>query len=242
MNTSNPQTEKHPFLQSILLHLLPGILIGGFYFVIRIPVNNWGYPSVFALIVSIAFILIPVELGYLLYQGKKKTGRFTLNGVISYLRPIPWWQYVLWVLLVVVATGVIFTLLRPVDAWLKENIFFWVPGLNNGLDGNYSRSILLATYSLFFIFVCILGPLVEELYFRGYLLPRVNGKYASLLHSFLFAVYHVFTPWLIITRTIGLLPLIYAVKKKNLYVGIVAHILVNSIDFITAMVFILNMT
>jgi hypothetical protein len=234
-------TPKFTWMQSILFHLLPGVLIGCFYFLIRIPVNRWGYPSIFALVLSIAFILIPVELGYLLFQGKKRAGRYTLEGMISYRKPIPWWQYILWVSLVFIVTGLIFTLLRPVDVWLKENIFYWVPDMNNGLDGNYSRTTLIVTYALFFIFTCVLGPWVEEYYFRGFLLPRVNGRFASLLHSFLFAAYHVFTPWMIITRTIGLLPLIYAVKKKNINVGIIAHILVNSIDFMIGIAFILNM-
>ena len=73
------QIEKHSTTQSVILHLLPGILVGCFYLLIRQPVANMGYPSIIALILAYAFILIPVELGYLLYQGKKKTGRFTLH-------------------------------------------------------------------------------------------------------------------------------------------------------------------
>lgn len=235
------QTEEHSTIQSILLHIFPGILTGCFYFLVRQPVINRGYPSVFALILAIALILIPVELGYLLYQGKKKTGRYTLNGIIGYRKSIPWWQYIVWVAAVFIATGLIFTLLKPVEVALKENLFFRLPGPDGGLDGNYSKSDLMLTYSLFFVFVAVLGPLVEELYFRGYLLPRMNGRYAGLLHSFLFAAYHIFTPWMIPTRTLGLLPLIYAVKKKNIYIGMIVHVLVNSIDVVTGVLFIASM-
>jgi uncharacterized protein len=83
------QIEKHSTLQSVILHLLPGILVGFFYFLVRKPVENMGYPSIVALILAYAFILIPEELGYLLYQGKKETGRFTLRGIISYCNSIP---------------------------------------------------------------------------------------------------------------------------------------------------------
>ena len=93
------QIEKHSTTQSVILHLLPGILVGGFYFIARQPVANMGYPSIFALLLAFAFVLIPAELGYLLYQGKKKTGRFTLQGIISYRNSIPWWQYLVWVLI-----------------------------------------------------------------------------------------------------------------------------------------------
>jgi len=236
------QIEKHSTAQSIFLHLLPGILVACFYFLARQPVANMGYPSIVALLLAYAFILIPVELGYLLYMGKKKTGRFTLQGIISYRNSIPWWQYLIWVLIIVVASGAIFTLLKPIDAFLQEKLFFWVPDTNYGLDGNYSRTILIVTYSMFLIFIGFLSPLVEELYFRGYLLPRMKGKYATLFHSFLFAVQHVSTPWMIITRTLALLPIVFGVKKKNIYIGIIVHILVNMLDLVTGIVFIAKMT
>lgn len=236
------QIEKHSTAQSVILHLLPGILVGSFFLIARQPVADMGYPSIIALILAYAFILIPVELGYLYYQGKKTTGRFTLQGIISYRNSIPWWQYLVWVFIVFIATGAIVTLLKPVDAFLQEKLFFWIPDINYGLDGYYSRKTLIVTYSLVFIFVAFLAPLVEELYFRGYLLPRMKGKFAPLLHSFLFAAQHVLEPWMIITRTLGFLPILFGVKKKNIYVGIIVHILCNMINVITGIAFIGRMT
>jgi uncharacterized protein len=236
------EVEEHSTAQSIILHLFPGILVGIFYFLARQPFANMGYPSIFALLLAFAFVLIPIELGFLLYQGKQKTGRFTLQGIIGYRNSIPWWQYFVWPIPVVAVTGAIFKLLAPVDTFLQERLFFWVPELNYGLDGNYSRTILILTYSMFLLICVFFAPLVEELYFRGYLLPRMKGRFAILLHSFLFAAVHVFTPWMIITRTLGLLPLVFGVKKKNIYIGIIAHILGNSLDFVMGMVFILKMT
>jgi membrane protease YdiL (CAAX protease family) len=83
--------------------------------------------------------------------------------------------------------------------------------------------------------------MVEELYFRGYLLPRMKGKYAILFHSFLFAAIHVFTPWMIIARTIGFLPIIIGTTKKNIYLGMIEHMLCNSVGFFTGLIFILKM-
>lgn len=186
------QIKKHSTAQSIILHLLPGILVGTFYFLALQPVTKLGYPSIFALILALAFVLVPVELGFLLYQGKKKTGRFTLQGVISYRNPIPWWQYFVWVSVIFVIVGTIMTLLEPVNSFLQKNLFFWMPDINSGLDGNYSKAILIVTFSMFLIFNVFLGPMTEELYFRGYLLPRMKGKFATLFHSFLFAAYHFF--------------------------------------------------
>jgi hypothetical protein len=67
------------------------------------------------------------------------------------------------------------------------------------------------------------------------------GRPAVLWHSLLFAAYHVFTPWMIVTRTIGLLPLVFAVRRKNIYVGIIVHVLINSIDVVMGFSYIAGM-
>jgi membrane protease YdiL (CAAX protease family) len=236
------QIEKHSTAQSVILHLSPGILVGAFYFLALQPVARMGYPSIFALYLALASVLVPVELGFLLVQGKKKTGRFTLQGIIRYRNPIPWWQYFVWVSIIFVIVGAIMTFFKPVDSFLQKNLFFWMPDLNSGLDGNFSKSILIVTYSMSLIFNVFLAPLVEELYFRGYLLPRMKGKYAILFHSFLFAAVHVFTPWMIIARTIGFLPILFGTTKKNIYVGMIVHMLCNAIGFVTGIIYISKMT
>ena len=233
--------EKHSMVRSVILHLLPGILVGAFYFLALQPVAKMGYPSIFALYLAFAFVLVPVELGFLLVQGKKKTGHFTLQGIISYRNPIPWWQYFVWVSIIFLIVGAIMTFFKPVDSFLQKNLFFWMPDLNSGLDGNYSKSILIVTYSMSLIFNVLLAPIVEELYFRGYLLPRMKGKFAILFHSFLFAAVHVFTPWRIIARTFGFLPILFGTTKKNIYVGMIVHMLCNAIGFANGIIYVSKM-
>jgi hypothetical protein len=146
----HPEVKQHSLLQSIIYHLLPGILIGVFYFLVRQPIENLGYPSVMGLIMAIIFILIPFELGFLLYQAKKTNGTYSLKGIISYTNPIPWWQLIFWVVLVFLLTGVIFTFLKPLESFFQSKLFFWIPQLNSGLDGEYSKQVLIFTYSMFF--------------------------------------------------------------------------------------------
>ena len=236
------QIKKHSTAQSVILHLLPGVLVGCFYFLALKPVAKLGYPSIFAQFLAFAFILVPFELGFLLLQGKKKTGRFTLQGLISFRNPIPWWQYFVWVSMIFVIVAALMTLFKPVDSFLQKNLFFWMPDVDNGLDGNYSKTILLVTYAVFLIINVFLAPIVEELYFRGYLLPRMKGKYAILFHSFLFAAIHIFSPWMIIARTIGFLPIIFGTTKKNIYIGMIVHMLCNAAGFVTGIIYISRMT
>lgn len=235
--------EQHSVLKSIVLHLLPGMLIGTFYFAFRTLFFRHGYPSIMTLSVAIPTVLVPIELGYLLVQGYKKNKKLSLKQVLSYQKPIKTWEYFVWIPLLFGITGIVFTLMKPVDQFIQTQVFAWMPNMENGLRQGYAKPILVRTYVMILVFVVFVGPIVEELYFRGYLLPRMQyaGRFAPLLHSFLFALYHVFTPWMIVTRTIGLLPLIYTVRKKNLYVGIVLHIMMNSIDFLVGVAFITSM-
>ena len=235
--------EQHSVLKSIVLHLLPGMLIGLFYFAFYATFSKHGYPSIMTLSVAIPLVLVPFELGFLLVQGYKKNNRLSLKQVLSFLKPIKPWEYFVWIPIVFGITGFIFTQMKPVDQFIQAKVFSWMPNMENGLRQGYDKSILVRTYLVICVFVVCIGPVVEELYFRGYLLPRMAyaGKFAPLLHSFLFALYHVFTPWMIITRTIGLLPLIYTVRKKNLYVGIGLHILMNSVDMLVWVAYITKM-
>lgn len=238
--------DKHSWNKSIVLHLLPGLLVGLCYFLLAPIVKQYGYPTVMALVLSGFLVLIPFELGFLLYQSKK-TGKKLIGEVVLYQKRLKTWQYIVWVAVIFVLTGLLFKAFEFSSGYLMK-LFSWIPSghmLDMGLSEEYSKTRLIITYALFFIFIVVVLPTIEELYFRGYLLPRMpeNLKgFTEIIHSTLFALYHVWTPWLIITRTFGVLPLIYIVKRKeNVYLGIIAHCLINSIDFVVGVVFILGM-
>ena len=72
----------------------------------------------------------------------------------------------------------------------------------------------------------------EELYFRGYLLPRIDryGIWAPVLSTFLFSIYHVWTPWRWPQIAIGFLPLALAAwRTRSIYVSMIAHVTVNNV-------------
>jgi membrane protease YdiL (CAAX protease family) len=95
---------------------------------------------------------------------------------------------------------------------------------------------LKITVILVILFNGFLGPIVEEIYFRGYLLPRTSvfGKLAPLVNGIIFSVYHFFTPWQNITRIIGLTPMVYSVWiNKDIRIGIIVHCLGNTISNIS---------
>jgi hypothetical protein len=64
-------------------------------------VGRLGFPTIFAASLSILLVLVPLELGYLLYQGRRRNGRLSLAGIVRYREPMPIWQYALFVPLVI---------------------------------------------------------------------------------------------------------------------------------------------
>jgi hypothetical protein len=245
---SDSEIRSHTILESIVYHLAPGVLIAAVYYLIAPAVRAAGYPSVMALTLVAAAVLVPVELGILLRQGRRQTGRWSIRSsmeaLIPYRSGLNWRQYLLWVPVIFVASGLIMTVMNPVGAAL-EGWFGFIPEsyrLDLGLSGEFARGKLIQTYLLHFVVLVVTAPAVEELYFRGFLLPRMPanlGRAAPVLHSLFFALYHLWSPWMIASRTAALLPLIYIVRwKRNVYLGMGAHWLINSLDFIAAVVFI----
>lgn len=235
--------DQHTVARSLILHLGPGVLIAAAYFALTPLLGRAGYPSVMALMCAIPLVLVPTELGYLIYLGCKRNGRLSLEGIVLNRARIPVWQYFVWVPLVFILVGVIFNLLEPVDAMLHRALFAWMPAMDSGLEPGYDRTALIWTYGMIAVFGVVAGPVVEELYFRGFLLPRTRfaGRWAPALHSLLFAAYHFWTPWQLIARTLAVLPVAYAAERRNLYIGMIVHVLANSLDVITGVAFIISM-
>ena len=76
----------------------------------------------------------------------------------------------------------------------------------------------------------VLGPVVEELYVRGHLLPRIErlGRGAPVLNTVLFSLYHFWTPWQNLARILGFLPITWAAwRHRSVQVSIAAHVTIN---------------
>ncbi len=241
---------NHTIPRSVVLSLTPGVLALLFLMLVAPTANQMGLSSTPVLFIAIGFVIVPFELGYLLRQGKKLNGRFSLRGIILFNESISLWQAIIAVPLLLLWMVLCFGFLSAkIDPYFLDHYFRWLPPwfFANGLtlsDGQHSQAYLVITIILGFVFNGLLGPIVEELYFRGYLLPRLKqlGWWAPLLNCGLFSLYHFFSPWQNVTRILALLPLVYAVWwKRNILIGIVTHCSLNTIGML-AMVFFFNKT
>jgi uncharacterized protein len=144
---------------------------------------------------------------------------------------------------------IIFPLVYPVDLFVRENLFSWVPGwldITYGLTGEFARfsaTSLLITWALGLVANGVAAPVVEEMYFRGYLLPRISrfGAWAPLLNTVLFSLYHFFNPFSLISRIVQFLPVVYvAWWKRNIYVSMIVHVLGNVAALVGTLLLILG--
>jgi len=237
LNNSTTELRQHSSMQSIVLHLLPGAIATAVY-VLMVPIAAaLGYPSITALYLPMILSVIVLELGYLLLQGRKKNGSLSLNGIVNFRQPVAWWQYVVFPVLIVIWGVIVTGLVSPVDNLILTELFAWLPdwyALRNLLEipQTYPREALVVTAVYALILNGIVGPVVEELYFRGHLLPRMThfGRWAPLVNVGLFSLYHFWTPWNFLSRVLLLAPMVYLVWwKRNIYIGMIAHCLLNLI-------------
>jgi uncharacterized protein len=75
-------------------------------------------------------------------------------------------------------------------------------------------------------------PTVEELYYRGHLMPALGrfGAWAPVIGVALFTLYHFESPWDGPARFAVVLPLAYAVRAlTSVHVAIVVHVALNTL-------------
>lgn len=117
-----------------------------------------------------------------------------------------------------------------------------------GLDGqSLNQSNLQSTFQdqplLIAVFACIIGPLMEELFFRQLLLHHLQKSLPSwlsiLLVGIVFALTHMhnvsLSEWVGAVGYLGgglAFSIIYVKEKENVYYPLLVHMLGNSLSFI----------
>lgn len=212
------------------------------------PVMRWfGLPPAFGLTVAFALVLTPLELGLLLYAAQRATGRWSLRAlpaVVAYRRKLGRRNLFIPVLFAL-ALLVMFALTPvgdTVGGWLRGIYPAWLlPGFDD--TAGYSTGVLVTTLLVTLAVDGVINPTVEELYFRGYLLPRLPlaGWRAVPLSAALFALQHYWQPynWLLIFLIQVILTTL-VVRWRSLRLGIVMHIAANSVGTLVALVSVLT--
>ena len=187
---------QHSLLKSVLLHILPGVLVTLAFVAIKPLLDSSGYPPLLAFLLATLFVDLPVLLGIMLFEGKKLNGRPSLDGVVLYREKATWKTFALVFIGAFVVVFLLITLVTPITSYLMETVFSGLPGWmfleEQTQYESYAKSVLLAVFAFQLVLTGVALPWVEELYFRGYLLPRISRyrMWAPLIGGLLFGLYH----------------------------------------------------
>jgi membrane protease YdiL (CAAX protease family) len=234
------KVDQHTVARSIVLHLWPGFANTVIFYAAAPFVMMAGYPPIAAALIGGALAVVAGELGWLLYEAHRRTGRWSLSGVLPYQPTrFTWGKSALvlglyvWALAVAIPLGSI----KPL---VIEMMFPWLPHwalhpLPADISTTATGTVLAVIGIGLFLVHATLAPLVEEIYFRGYLLPRLERfeAWAPLMNISLFSLYHFWSPWDLLTRIIMLIPMGYVVwRTRDIRIGIAVHVGVNGTGYL----------
>ena len=143
-----------------------------------------------------------------------------------------------------VLTGWLFLILMTVAFGFVSELLRQFLGLDGqGLNQSNIQSTFQEQPILIAVFACIIGPLVEELFFRQLLLHHLQKSLTSwlsiLLVGFIFALTHMhnlsLSEWISAVGYLGgglAFSIIYVKEKENIYYPLLVHMLGNSLNFI----------
>lgn len=229
----NSSIKQHTILQTIGLHLLPGAVLTLAFVLLDPWLRQYHLPPLLAFLISILLVLVPLELGWICFLGSRRNNKFSLNGIVLNREPLPLKDYFLLIPFLLIWSIAVFTVLGNLDQTILSNFFSWLPDwfqFSQFNPADYSQSARNTTFILFLLLNGFAGPIVEELYFRGYLLPRMEylKGWAPLVNVLLFSLYHFFSPWQFFTRILAFYPLAYVVRwKSNIFLSMITHCLLN---------------
>lgn len=232
MNSSfDIQHDQITLRKQLLYHFYPGVLITLFYVFSSKEIIQLGYPGLAALLLAEILVLTPVGTLHMLIKGKALNGKFSLRNVITLKEKLSVKQYIGWSLLGIVFCFLIFIPTYPVGLFFRENLFSWLPEwyFNPGYGTN-NTELVAKVFLIGILTDGIIAPVVEELYFRGYLLPRMAylKKWAPVVNGALFGLYHFWQPHNFIgIVAIGIILSYIVWKKRNVYLGIIIHCTIN---------------
>ena len=239
MMNNNENIKQMSIPQIILYHLLPGVPILLLAIVFANPDWGFGLPALLSVLLGAAVGLIPVQLMIIKLTARRQGMKF--RDAFPFIEKTPVRKFLLWAAPCFVLGILAFGLFSDIEYVLWRN-FTVMPDwlrLDKYAMEDWGVGILRVTAVVNLVINGLLGSFTEEVYFRGFLLPRMNklGKSAPLVNAALFSIYHLFSPWEVITRVLGCAPFAYAVWiKKDMRISMAVHCSMNMIGSIAMVV------
>ena len=232
--TRKGSKAQHTVLQSLFWHILPGGLTTLAFFLLRPFTAGLGYPPLLAFLLAILLVDLPVMVGIMVYIAHRENGRFSFSSVIVFQEKVTWPRFLLGFVVAFTAVYLLIILLTPLNNLLAETVFSGLPAWLLLEDPSqyeaFPRNVLLVVFGLQLILTGIVLPWIEELYFRGFLLPRLShsAMTAPLLGGLFFALYHVWQPQGFLTVfLLGVALSVVAWRTRDIRLPVALHIFAN---------------
>jgi membrane protease YdiL (CAAX protease family) len=213
--------------ESVLLFGIPAILLALSLWRLWPTLMDAGMtrPGAYVLSLSLvnAGLLIAALVGYRLEGNPWTWSAFAARMRLTGMTATIW----LWAIGSTLLFGVSALLINSLAMTIYNAIGFSMPDLTSGVMTIWMHVIVL--------FFNIVG---EELWWRGYILPRqelTHGKITWLIHGTLWACFHMFKWWAVpfMLITCQIIPFV-AQKTKNTWPGMINHIIINGAGAIMA--------
>lgn len=228
--------KQLPLTRLLFNHFYVGVFITLFYIWIGPKFIQNGLPGISVLLIAELVILAPLVLIHLWWSRQQENVRLSFRELIPMQQKLSVRAFLLWTFGGFLACLLIYIPLYPMGLYLRETLFAWLPEWYFNPTYGTDDIQLVARVFLFGILIDgFIGPVAEEFFFRGYLLPRMAflKKWAPIVNGALFGLYHFWQPHnLIALMGLGIVLSYVVWKTKNIYIGMAIHILLNVIGAI----------
>lgn len=196
-------------------------------------------------------ILVPMELGIIAFASKRENGVYSLKSAFVGQEKIALWKILVIAFIFFGVAGLLSAFVAPIEnrffaeirAAVLNNLPIGFDWTNYEYVKSFSKPILVLTCVYYGVFNVLIGPITEELFFRGYLTSHYKWQswFLPILIAVLFSLYHFWLPFNNVFRILAFAPVSYvAYKKKNLYISICFHCLCNLFSVVGFVVAILQ--
>jgi len=215
--------------QSVLFFLLPG-LYGVFAFYVLFPMLvRFRMPEEFAYgtqMLSVFLLLFFATIIGLRRDGWPLTWETVRERLRVKRMDSTAWKWTLSFLFLYLLLGLLFNL---VGQFVFEKIGFWPPDADIPL-----------TNIPFMLLVFVINILTEEIWWRGYILPRQeleHGKLAFLVNGVLWSLFHMFKWWAVPLMLLKQWMLPFVVQRtKNTTPALLIHFISNGISVLLSII------
>lgn len=228
-NTLSSEIPQLSLSRAFLLQLLPGVFSSTGFLILAYSFRDTGASALFFLALAVVVLEVPVSFWLMARELKREGQAGQWHAAFPWRKRLKLSRYLLiglpLIVMSIAAMGIFSTQVGPV---LRAAWFSWVPAWAiMAPGGNPLGSVPLGLFMSVVLAMIFIGGTVQELYARGFLLPRIahKGAIAPLIGAVYFAVMHLIAPWDWPAFLIIALLWSYTVWwTRSVWIGVFAHV------------------